>query len=412
MPESSTQTVQPEQGDKKVAKKTTAAKTLVIKSQSSMRRCVKEQLWYEFSGNARIGQLAAGAIADMIITLSKNIIKKAIVLLRLGNRKTLSGNAIIVAAKAMMTSPSVEAQEAWIKALSDGNNGDPKRMEAWMVIRNKMEEARRGEGNAKLKAHIDEVFQAKPYLIYIRPTLMQRIIREHVPKDWRVAGYDPAVALAGIAAQICSLIAGSILNTDASVKKLLENDETFTLAPKHVLRGIKGNMILPQLLGCSTISIVNAPIGLISSVTKKKRRHSKRAQGGDSQTARKNGKPRKASQKRRAQPAESPSSGSESDSGPMVLGEEVIDVVPSSPGSPSDAGSSPEVYYGPELPPGFVRIARPSSRKRARGSPVVVQEQKEGDGRRHSDRVRKPVERLIEVMKGRGDREVRGRKVQ
>lgn len=262
-------------GDAATAPAKPSSRTIATKRQSSMRICVKMQMEEEFGKEyARISQLAAGALGDMFIVLIKNIIRKAIALLKLGNLKTIMAKYIIAAAKSMMSSPSVEAQKAWWQILSAGNQMGTRRMDSWANLKSTLDQARRGEDDKVVKARVDEVFQAAPFHMFIRPTLMQHFIKECIPPGWRVSGYQPAIALSAVLAQICTILANSIRDNDVGAKNTVDKGKRFLMAPKHVLRGIKSDMILSRILGCSTLSVVNAPIGLMETYSTKKRRRS------------------------------------------------------------------------------------------------------------------------------------------
>lgn len=222
-------------------------------------------------GSVRISQLASSAIGDLLISMCNNIIKKSVSLLRLANKKTISGEAIRVAAQNTLPSISIDAQKGWETMLSDGVWGI---LDGWEGLKKARKPDSESEASGG-KIYINEILRS--HGIGISATAMKRLIKANLPCGWRMMNDLPAVALAIICHQTILLVCNNIKNHDSEYKTRNAKEEGLMIAPKHVFKAIQSHLVLRHILG-GNINMVNAPQGLLVASSRKHRAHRGRSQ--------------------------------------------------------------------------------------------------------------------------------------
>ena len=247
-------------------KSTRTSKVAMKALETSICNCASKDLRVAFGPKVRISQLAANAVGDMLIHVCSTITKKAIVLLGLANKKTVTGEAIRAAAQTVAPAISLDAQKAWADVLN---------APVWTTLAkwdDKKEEEKRLSAVDNEKARINNILADED--IEIAPTVTKRIIKKCLPCGWRMKNDQPAVALAILSHLIVDIIAKNVLGNDEQFKQKLKANDGVMLAPKHIYRAVQSNRILKHIVG-DHLNMVGAPVGLLEGT--KKRRSGRRA---------------------------------------------------------------------------------------------------------------------------------------
>lgn len=259
---SPTQADKPKNAQKKAKAPTTSSKNAMKALDVSMANCVAKDLHNFFGDNVRISQLASSTIGDMLIYVCTCAVNKARELLGMNSRKTMTGEAIMTAARVLVPTVSVEAQDGW-RDIFD------KQVE-WNIVRQWKDV--RDDERAEAKSHnkksrVNEIMHGKGN--EIAPTVTKRILKKALPCGWRMKNDEPAVALSVLCHLIIGIIVDNILKNDDQFNHKLQKNGGIMLAPRHIFRAIQSHIVLPHLLG-DHINMVGAPVGLLEGVLKRR----------------------------------------------------------------------------------------------------------------------------------------------
>lgn len=351
---SPTKADKPKNAQKKAKAPTTSSKNAMKALDVSMANCVARDLHNFFGENVRISQLASSTIGDMLIYVCTCAVNKARELLGMNSRKTMTGEAIMTAARVLVPTVSVPAQDGWQDIFD-------KQVE-WNIVhqwKDVRDDERAEAKSHNKKSRVNEIMHEKGN--EIAPTVTKRILKKALPCGWRMKNDEPAVALSVLCHLIIGIIVDNIIKHDDQFNHKLQKNGGIMLAPRHIFRAIQSHIVLPHLLG-DHINMVGAPVGLLEGVMK--RRSSRRGARVQMYVS-----PEIDLMRRRTRNAERKRARSESASPQSAAGSSGSEGAfsPPSPSLPSPEAFTPTPSPPPSPPKRQRQAEAPSGRGRGRG---------------------------------------------